>query len=313
MSKFDFINNITRTFHKANFQLKVHSPEILLAAGIVGTVASAVMACKATTKVNDILEKKKAEVEKVHQVLEDENITEEQYSVEDSKKDLTIIYAKTGLDFVKLYAPSVILGALSITSILAGHNILRQRNVALAAAYTAIDTGFKEYRNRVVERFGQELDKELRYNIKAEEVDEIVVNEDGTQQVVKRTVNVADPNVYSDYARFFDCGNIGWTNDPTYNLMFVKNQQNYANDLLHSRGYLFLNEVYDMFGIPRTKAGQIVGWIYDEKNPTGDNFVDFGIFNTNNPRTRDFVNGFEKSVLMDFNVDGPILDRIRNL
>ena len=312
MSKFDILGNVTRAFHKVNFEFIKHKPEIMVVAGVVGTVASAVLACKATTKVNEVLEKNQTEVEKVHTALTHPELLKEgeEYTEEDSKKDLAIIYAKTGFEFVKLYAPAVILGAVSIASILGGHNILRKRNVALAAAYTAVDTGFKEYRGRLIERFGEGLDKELRYNIKAKEVDEIVVNEDGTQQVVKKTVNVADPNVHSDYARFFDCGNTGWTKDPEYNLMFLRGQQQYANDLLHSRGYLFLNEVYDMLGVPRTKAGQIVGWIYDERHPNGDNFVDFGIYDINNPNAIDFVNGYERTILLDFNVDGPILDLI---
>lgn len=312
MSKFDILGNVTRAFHKVNFEFIKHKPEIMVVAGVVGTVASAVLACKATTKVSEVLEKNQTEVEKVHTALTHPELLKEgeEYTEEDSKKDLAIIYAKTGFEFVKLYAPAVILGAVSIASILGGHNILRKRNVALAAAYTAVDTGFKEYRGRLIERFGEGLDKELRYNIKAKEVDEIVVNEDGTQQVVKKTVNVADPNVHSDYARFFDCGNTGWTKDPEYNLMFLRGQQQYANDLLHSRGYLFLNEVYDMLGVPRTKAGQIVGWIYDERHPNGDNFVDFGIYDINNPNAIDFVNGYERTILLDFNVDGPILDLI---
>ena len=197
---------------------------------------------------------------------------------------------------------------MSITSILVGHNILRKRNLALAAAYTAIDTSFKAYRGRVVERFGKELDKELRYNIKAKEVEETVIDEKtGKEKVVKKTIAVVDPNEYSDYARFFDDGCNGWSKDPEFNLMFLKQQQSYANDLLKTRGHLFLNEVYDLLGIQRTKAGNIVGWIYDEKNPVGDNFVDFGIYDINRPKNRDFVNGYERTIILDFNVDGDIL------
>ena len=215
------------------------------------------------------------------------------------------------MKLVKLYAPAVILGTVSITAILAGHNILRKRNVALAAAYATVDKGFKEYRGRVIERFGEELDKELKYNIRAKDVEEVKVNEEtGKEEISKKTVNVADPNAYSDYARFFDDGCTGWTKDPEYNLMFLKDQQRYANDRLQSKGSLFLNEVYDMLGIPRTKAGACVGWIYDEKNPVGDNFVDFGIYDMYNERKRDFVNGYERTILLDFNVDGNILDLI---
>ena len=182
--------------------------------------------------------------------------------------------------------------------------------MALAAAYTAVDTSFKEYRGRVIDRFGEELDRELKYNIKAREIEEVSVNEKGEEEVAKKTVEVANPNEISDYARFYDDGNIGWSKDPETNLMFLRRQQDWANELLKAKGHLFLNEVYDMLGIPRTKAGQVVGWIYDEKNPVGDNFVDFGIYDIHKPRNRDFVNGIERTILLDFNVDGNILDLI---
>lgn len=326
MKKFEFMNNMTRTFHKVGFQLKKHSPEIMLVAGVAGTVASAVMACKATTKVNKILEETKSEVNQVHDALTNEDIRYakvkqedgtltrvEKYTEEDSKKDLAIIYFRSGMKFAKLYGPSVLLGAVSITSILASHNIMRKRNVALAAAYTAVDKSFKGYRSRVIERFGEQLDKELRYNIKAKEIETVVTDEDGNEKIVKEVIQAADendPTMYSDYTKCFDCGCNGWTKSAEMNLMFLRRQQDWANERLKSRGYLFLNEVYDSLGIPRTKAGQVVGWVYDEKNPKGDNYVDFGIYNIHNEQVRDFVNGHERSVWLDFNVDGNILDLI---
>ena len=310
MKNFELMNSVTRSINRVGFQLKKHSPEILVVVGIVGAVTSAVMACKATTKANDILNDAKSQVDKVHKVLEDEAISPEMYSEEDSKKDLAIIYAKTGLDFVRLYGPSVLLGAVSIASILASNNILRKRNIALAAAYTAVDTGFKEYRGRLIERFGKELDKELKYNIKSETVQETVIDEKGNEQTVDKVVEVANPNVYSDYARCFDDGCKGWTKDPELNLVFLKQMQQYANDKLRAKGHLFLNEVYDMLGFPRSRAGQIVGWIYDEKNKVGDNFVDFGIYDATKQPNRDFVNGYERAIWLDFNVDGPIWNLI---
>lgn len=310
MKNFELMNSVTRNINRVGFQLKKHSPEILVVVGIVGAVTSAVMACKATTKANDILNDAKSQVDKVHKVLEDEAISPEMYSEEDSKKDLAIIYAKTGLDFVRLYGPSVLLGAVSIASILASNNILRKRNIALAAAYTAVDTGFKEYRGRLIERFGKELDKELKYNIKSETVQETVIDEKGNEQTVDKVVEVANPNVYSDYARCFDDGCKGWTKDPELNLVFLKQMQQHANDKLRAKGHLFLNEVYDMLGFPRSRAGQIVGWIYDEKNKVGDNFVDFGIYDATKQPNRDFVNGYERVIWLDFNVDGPIWNLI---
>lgn len=309
-------NSIMKTaasaFNKVAFKAKKHSPEILMVTGIVGAVGSAVMACKATLKVNDILDETKETVDKIHGVLESDAVDETTYSEEDSKKDLAVVYAQTGWKLVKLYAPSVIMGALSITSILASNNILRKRSVALAAAYTAIDQSFKDYRGRVVERFGEVVDRELKYNLKAEKITEKVLDEEtGKEKKVKNTIEVAQSiDGYSDYARFFDDGCDGWEKDAESNLYFLRTQQQYANDLLVARGHLFLNEVYDMLGIPRTKAGQVVGWIYDSKNPIGDNYVDFGIYDISKQEKRDFVNGYERSILLDFNVDGPIYDLI---
>lgn len=302
----EIMNNITRKFHKIGFQFKKHSPEILVVAGVVGGVTSAVMACKATTKAGDIIKDTKYQLDTIHKGMEDGNIRGVEYTKEDGTKDLTIVYTQTAVKFIKLYGPAVALGTVSIVSILAGHNITRKRNLALAAAYTTIDNSFKQYRNRVIERFGEELDRELRYDIKAKEVEETVVNEDGTESTVKTTVNVIDPNTISDYSRIFDECNTSWSKSPEHNLVFLKQQQNYANDLLKSRGHLFLNEVYDMLGFPRTQAGQIVGWVYDEVNPIGDNFVDFGIYNLDSERARAFVNGYERSILLDFNVDGNV-------
>ena len=306
----EIINSVSYNAHRIGFKIKKASPEIMVVAGVVGVVTSTVMACKATTKVNDILEETRKQVDDVHNVLDSDVVSEDEYNNDDAKKDLAIIYTQTGVKLIKLYAPSVIVGALSITGILASHKILKKRNVALTAAYATIDRSFKEYRGRVVERFGKELDRELRYNIKAQEIEEKTVDKDGNETIEKKTVSVVDPNMYSDYARIFDNGSMGWTKDPEYNLMFLKLQQNQANDRLRAQGYLFLNDVYDMLGIPRTKAGQIVGWIYDEENPVGDNFVDFGIYDIYNEKACDFVNGRERSIVLDFNVDGNILDMI---
>jgi hypothetical protein len=308
MKKPEIMNKLSRSFYRTGLKLKKHSPEILVITGVVGTVASAVMACKATTKLDSVLAENQKNISKIKDYVVEEGFSE-QYTESDYKKDLTITYVQSGAKVAKLYAPAVAVGALSITAILTGHNIMRKRYFAMTAAYTAVDSAFKEYRGRVVDRFGKELDRELRYNIKSEEVEEVVQNEDGSETVVKKTTNTVEL-LESDYAKLWDCGSTGWTKDPEYNLMFLRNQQRYANDILRSKGHLFLNEVYDMLGIPRTKAGNIVGWIYDEKNPNGDNYVDFNIFDKNSPANARFVNGDERSVLLDFNVDGPILDLI---
>lgn len=308
MNNTKLINSVSRTLGRAGLTLKKHSPEILIGLGIVGTITSTVMACKASTKAGEILENSRKELEKVHEVASKPEYAKD-YTEKDYKKDLTIVYAKTGVELVKLYAPAVLLGAASIASILAGHGVLRKRFVELSAAYAAVDAGFKEYRGRVVERFGKELDRELKYNITNHEVDEIVVDEDGNETVVKTVIKTGEP---SQYAKFFDETCMCWDRNADYNLTFLRLKQAEANDRLKLRGHLYLNEVYDMLGLQRTKAGNIVGWIYDPNNPNheGDNCVDFGIYDLYDPNKRAFVNGYERSILLDFNVDGNIWDLV---
>ena len=299
-------NTITRTMGKITLGLKRHSPEILMVTGIIGVVASTVIACKATLKVNDILDNAKLEVEKIHECAARTDLVDE-YSEQDKKKDLAIVYVQTGVKLAKLYAPAVILGALSITSIVSSNHILHKRNIALATAYAAVDKGYKEYKSRVVERFGEEVDKELTYGTKTEKITETTTDEDGREITIEKEIKAVG-NIASPYTRIFDEYNPNWEKDSEYNYMWLECQQAYFNDLLKARGYIFLNEVYDRLGFTKTKSGQIVGWVYDEKNPTGDNYIDFGL---NNKNAVDFLNGYEYSVWLDFNVDGNILDKIR--
>ena len=309
MSKAEIMNKMSRNLHKFGFKFKKHSPEILAVAGVVGIVASGVMACKASTKLSGIIEETKEQLDQVHDYVE-KNGFSDKYTEEDSKKDTAIIYTQTAVKLVKLYGPAVILGTLSITAMLTSNKILRKRNIALAAAYTTVDKAFKDYRGRVIERFGEELDRELKYNLKSKEIEEVVTDENGEETAVKKTVKAMNPNDISEYARFFDESCSSWNKSQFHNQMFLKQQQNYANDLLKAQGYLFLNDVYKMLGMDVAPYGQVVGWIYDEKNPVGDNFVDFGLYDLNDEAKRLFINGRERTILLDFNVDGNILDLI---
>lgn len=309
--KLQLPGSVTRAFYGAGLKLKKRSPELLVVGGIIGGVTAAVMACKATTQLDDILEEHKKKAEIVRDGIKHPETLVKPYTEEEGKKAITLVYAQTGFELFKLYAPSVALGTLSIAAILSGHNILRKRNVALAAAYTAIDNSFKEYRGRVVERFGEALDKELRYNIKTKEVEEVVTNEDGSETIVKKTAQVADIGK-SEYCRFFDETSSNWTRNAEYNKKFLIDMERFANDMLKERGHVFLNEVHDLLGIDRTTAGAVVGWLYRPNDPNhkGDNYISFNICDLYSPANRRFVNGFEKSVLLDFNVDGPIHEMI---
>lgn len=303
-NKTEIMKSVNGVASKTVMKLKKHSPEILVVAGIAGTVVSAVLACKATTKVAEILDETKGTLDTIHEGMETGAINGQEYTTEDGKKDTVVVYAQTGMKLAKLYGPAIILGTLSITSILASNNILRKRNVALGAAYAAIDKSFKEYRGRVIERFGEQVDTELKYGIKAKKFEEIEVDpETGKEKKVKKTVMVADPNLQSDYAVYFDSKSRNYETNPDYNRMFLKAQQAFANDKLQTRGHLFLNEVLDDLDLPRTAAGQIVGWTKDGP----DGYVNFRIVEVE----RETEDGrHEPVVLLDFNVEGNIWEKM---
>lgn len=274
------------------------SPEVLLAAGIVGMVGSTVLACRATLKVDEVLDEAKDKLNTV------KTLDHPDYSEKDRSRDVSLVYFQTGVRTVRLYAPAIVLGGISIYALTSSHNILTRRNVALTAAYSALEKGFGEYRARVIDKYGEDEDRNFRYGTQQVQ---IVDETTGKKKTVTR-VSQDDPSIY---ARFFDPYSTSWSKEPEYNLLFLKCQQNYANDLLHARGHVFLNEVYDMVGIPRSKAGAVVGWLLSAEGET-DNFINFGVFDGKSERARDFVNGLEGAILLDFNVDGVIYDKLGN-
>lgn len=304
--------SISKITGRTGLKLKKASPEILLITGIAGVVGSAILACRATLKVEKILNNHAATINDIEhlreKVVTDDNTPDEIYTDRDYKKDMTIAHIQTGVKFIKLYGPAVTLGVASIACVIGGHGIMKKRNVALVAAYKAVEEGFNAYRKRVVDEHGSEADYAYKNGLRGEKGTVEEVGEDGNKKKVKKTVYKTDPdpNGISMYARFFDEGCSQWSKNPEYNLLFLRGQQNYYNEMLKVRGHVFLNEVYDALGIERTQAGAIVGWVIGK----GDSYIDFGLYTGRDMQTRRFVNGEEDSILLDFNVAGVIYDMI---
>ena len=279
-------NRVSRAAGKGSLKLKRNSPHILFGAGVAGVVTSTVLACRATLKSDEMLDDIQHEIGMV------KNGTD---GTPDSAKDVAYVYVKSAARIAQAYAPALLVGGASIALLTGSHVQLTRRNTALTLAYTGLHKAYLEYRARVREEFGEDKEKELYYGVTLEEAK----NEAGKLAKFK----TVDPNGISTYARFFDEGSPNWHKNAEFNRLFIQCQQNYANNLLQARGHLFLNEVYDMLGIERSSAGQVVGWVI---NGEGDNFVDFGLFEAHQSG---FVNGSEPSILLDFNVDGVVLDK----
>lgn len=306
MKNNNFLSSIKTAARNIKFGAKKHSPEILIISGIVGLVGAGVLACCATTKAQDILIERKTQLGSVDILENDEH--EADYTAEDARKDRIIITVKSGLKIARLYAPAVLLGVTSAISILAGHNILSKRNAALAAAYATVESSFNEYRKRVAERFGEDVDNELKFGVKAKQITETVTDENGKEKHVKKTVKVADGDLgNSPYAFIFDeqTARSVYESDHDYMLMRLRHEQQYANDVLAARGYLPLNEVLERLGLKPSKMGQIVGWAKGDDGDA-DGFVDFGakVINV------DTIDGAEEKIVLDFNCQGNILDLI---
>lgn len=299
-------NKFTKALGKIKFGAMKHSPEILIVSGIVGLIGAGVLACRATLKSEDILSERKTKLANAELL---ENNEREDYSPEDARKDRLIINVQTGLKIAGKYAPAVGIAVAATISILAGHNILRKRSAAIAAAYAAVNNGFKEYRKRVVERFGEKADEELKLGVKQKQIIETKIDEGGDsrgkEKKVKSAVDVADGNLGgSPYSFIYDKQTAPsmYEESTDYMMMRLRAEQSYANDLLNARGYLTLNEVLERLGLKTSKMGQIVGWAKDG----GDGFVDFGVREMKVAT----IDGDEDKIVLDFNCQGDILDLI---
>jgi len=288
--------SITSKLGRNVLLLQKSSPTLLFGVGIVGVVGGTVLACRATLKMNTILDDASRKMTKVKEYDDSD------YSEKDREHDLTLVRFQTGIQIAKVYVPAVAVSVIGIVALTGSHRILTNRNAALTAAYATLDQAFNQYRRRVIEKYGEDQDRDFRFDTELVQITDPDTNK-------KKTVSRIGPGEISGYARFFDPFSPSWSKDPEVNLFFLKCQQNYLNDLLKVRGHVFLNEAYDRLGMERSSAGAVVGWIMSKDGST-DNHISFGVFEGQTENSREFVNGREGAVLCDFNVDGLIYDKI---
>lgn len=287
-------DSITRQIGKTQLFAKQNGPTILVGVGVLGFAATTVLVGKAVIKAQPKIEKLNSATQNIMAQAEEEGWQENQKSQVVAK-----LWFKGSADLVKIFAPSVIVGGASIACILAAHGIMKRQQGALVAAYAALDATLRTYRERVREEVGEEKERELFYtrNRRAREG----FDDDGLPCII----NENDPRLGSQYGKFFDDSSSNWSKNAEYNYTFLKSQQQYANDRLGARGYLFLNDVYRALGLKETQAGQMVGW-RSKRHGGVDGYVDFGLDLIYDEMSRAFTNGYEAVVFLDFNVDGPI-------
>lgn len=297
--------------HVIIFQARKHAPEILLGVGTAGILGTIFLASKETLKAQEVLEKH----------LEDRNAIKEasgleDYTKEDEKKDKIQLYISTGKKLVKVYWPAVTLGAASFACIFASYGIMKGRNAAILAAYNAANKAYESYRERVRTEIGDEKEADIYADRRDEKIESTKTNAEGKEVKTKEKIKVfTDGHGHSLYSVFFDESNPYWTNDPVLNKNEVLKMQIDLNDKLGAKGWLSLVEAYERIGIdidaddPRLKEMQLLGWRTQKHG--GKGYVDFGIFDGYRQEKVDFVNGRERSILLDMNIDGYIFDDYR--
>lgn len=259
---------------KAAFEVGKHSPAILVGVGVVGVVASAVGACVATRKVDDILEKHRADMKEIEEVKEypDPKHEGEMIIVDEKERKNLVngVKLKTALEFVKIYGLPVLGMILSIACILGAQAILRKRNAVLTAALASTTKAFDEYRKRVSGRFGEEVERQIRYNMQpnGDPVTVVDMDENGKSHKSKiqpmaidmTTIQPDDNLIYfvRGYSKL-------WRDSDTYN-------ENVINTIIadlqdeYSRKHtaLFRNDISKVFQADGTAGGQALGYNYKD-------------------------------------------------
>ena len=286
----DIVRSVKTLAYKGAFLAQRYAPEILTAVGIAGVATSTVLIAKQTLKLEVTIDEAEQRVARAHA------------DKANGEDDLAVVkaYMKNTSDLVKLYGGPITLALASITSILAAHGIMRRRNAALVAAYGVLESAFSNYRARVREAIGDDRELEVYRGVRDVEL----VND----KTGEKTHELVIHEGRSPYALLFDETNIFWEPEAGTNKTWLIIKQQHLNDMLNTKGHLFLNDVHRALGFPETKAGQIVGWVADSRN--GDGYIDLGIFEPITDVKRDFINGHERNIWLNPNVDGPIINRL---
>ena len=297
-------SNSSKTAAKALFHLKKAAPTIAVVSGAAGTVVAGVWAVKKS-------------VDDAPDVLEEVAVHLEKARKSESKGAMVKAYGYSFGRIIKLYSGPIVVEILSVTGILVGYKVINGRFAAMSATAAALEElnarmerDHEGYREALKAKFGEDFDKDITWKGEGTRIEHPSPIDPETGEYGEYKIDDSTPLTegISPYAVIFDEMSTEWSKDPEYNKMTLLRIQQTCNDMLHARGHLFLNDVYKELGIPETRIGQMVGWL---DNGDGDGYVDFGMYDVKAVNNRkEFINGYEPSILLDFNVDGVIWDKI---
>jgi len=279
---------------------KDNASDLKMGIGTVSVIGGTILLCKETINACDIVR----EYREAKQKLIDEGA---------EKSEIRKLTVKTVGKVAVTVAPGAAVEVGGLGLMWNGYSNTKTALIGVSMAYGELQEFNNKYRQKVRDEYGEEVDEKFAYEFQEKEV--VITDENGVQKT--ETVKIY-PNDYrkmpSVYARYFCYGEAeGAERSFDYNDHFLHAQQEMANRYLKAHKKMMLNELYDMLGIKHSKAGYNVGWIYDEKNPEGDNKVKLRVRvvyrEILDPITGE-PTGYERVHMIDPNVDGMVVDKL---
>lgn len=252
---------ISSVSSRMSFTLNQNAPSICLAVGIGGVVAAGIIACVQTLKVPAMIEDVQEQEQKLKETADktvevvDGDIVDEDEKETALADDIRKMRLTTGVAIAKLYIPAIIIATCGFCLIVHSHYQMAARNVALYGAYLALQKEFDEYRENVKERFGEDVDKQLRFNVNPDKIREQLEGEADTPStalIEARTRFLFDENNSDLYQKNME-----------YNIHLISIAEHNLNHLLRANGHIFVNEALAELHLPLIQSGQDNGWIYD--------------------------------------------------
>jgi hypothetical protein len=223
------LHEVPLTLAKVSQSCKKSAPTIMTGVGVVGFVATVVVACQETPKAMELMD----EESKKQKVNGDHGFNAK---------------AKMVVTVAPAYLPAIGLGIATIGCFVGANYVNLKRNAALATALGISAREFSEYKGVIADKIGEKGVTEVTDTLAKKHIDETDIPTDD---------DILDTG--DGHTRCFDTfsGRYFWSD--------AEKLRQYENDINHdmiNNGMftLCLNDVYEIMGLPPVKIGEDLGW-----------------------------------------------------
>lgn len=231
------MRDISQMLKHAGVVLQRNSPVILTGVAVSGTISTAVLTAKATIQAAD----------EIHQcAIEDLGNDRRPIGVYEAVNHYSL-KDKAKMTW-KFYIAPVAVGTGTVAAVIALNTVHSRRNAALVGAYTVLEKGFTEYKDKVVETVGEKKEQAVRDSVAQDQV---------TKNPPSREIVIAEGKVLfyeSLTGRYFES-----------TVETVRRAQNDINQQILFENYASKNDWFSELGIPRTADGDDFGWSQTRK------------------------------------------------